>query len=363
MVNFRTAKTADIPMLRALWQECFGDSDAFCHWFFSERFAPALSTVAEEEGKILSAVHGWPFTMQIRNKAIPSIMMCGVATLPSARGKGLMKGCISIFMNNAREQSFAALLQKPVDFHIYDWCGHYPSYDAAVVTKKQDSIYCPANNVLDVFCSDAFAEELLPIYEKTANAFSNGIIRSLDAMSLKLRDYAADGGRMLLTQAHTAYAVYYITDDRLMVPEIMGSHDDIVSLMHTLAHMARHRELTVKLPANAFIEGFTTETRPWGAMSALNVPALLKEICGYDDIAVQVDDPIIPQNNGTFAFDGSPAAIPHLRLDTGRLMQLLSGYCDIRTLAEHGNAELLAPISDILTERLPALPCFTVDEY
>jgi len=363
MVKFRTAETADIPMLRALWQECFGDSDAFCHWFFSERFAPSLSAVAEEEGKILSAVHGWPFTLSVRSKAIPSVMMCGVATLPSARGKGLMKGCISLFMNNALEQGFLALLQKPVDFHIYDWCGHYPSYDAAVITKKQDSIYCPADNVLDTFCSDAFASKLLPIYENTACAYSNSVIRSLHAMSLKLRDYAADGGMLLLNQAHTAYAIYYITDDKLMVPEIMGSPADTVSLMHTLAHMARHRELTVKLPANAFIEGFTTETRPWGAMSALNVPALLKEICGYDDIAVQVADPVIPQNNGIFAFDGSLASAPHLRLDAGRLMQLLSGYADIRTLAEQGHAELLAPAADILAERLPALSCFTVDEY
>ncbi len=363
MATFRTAKAADIPMLRALWQECFGDSNAFCDWFFAERFSPALSTVAEEEGNILSAVHGWPFTLRIRNKSIPSIMMCGVATYPSARGKGLMKGCISLFMTNAREHGFLALLQKPVDFRIYNWCGHYAAYDAAVFTKKQVAAYCPAPDTLDTFCSDAYAEELLPIYTKATQDFSNSIIRSLEDMSLKLRDYAADGGKLLVNSAHTAYAVYYITEDKLIVPEIMGSPSDISPLMHTLAHMVQSIQLTVKLPAGTPVDGFAAEILPWGAMAALNVPALLKEVCGFDDIAVHVTDPVIPENNGIFAFNGSPAAAPHLRLDAGRLMQLLSGYKDIRALAEQGLAELLSPAAKMLSERLPALPCFTADEY
>ncbi|MBR4018129.1 MAG: GNAT family N-acetyltransferase, partial [Clostridia bacterium] len=104
MAELRTTKQTDIPKLRALWQECFGDSDAFCDWFFAERFAPALSVAAEKNGEILSAVHGWPFSLSIRNIPIPAIMMCGVATHPAARGKGLMTKCISLFMANAREK-------------------------------------------------------------------------------------------------------------------------------------------------------------------------------------------------------------------------------------------------------------------
>lgn len=365
MAVFRTAKAKDIPMLRALWQECFGDSDAFCDWFFAERFAPSLSTVAEENDVILSAVHGWPFTLRIRDKVIPSIMMCGVATYPSARGKGLMKGCISLFMNNAREKGFLALFQKPVDFDIYRWCGHYASYDAATLTKKEGSLYRPANNTIDSLCSEAFEKELLPIYQKATESFSCSVVRSAQDMALKLRDYTADGGRLLryAPNGTAAYAVYYITDTKLTVPEIMGSPCDIALLMQTLAAMARNRELTIKVPAGHIPDGFAADVGPWGAMTALNAPALMKEICGFDDIAAEITDPVIPQNNGIFAFDGNPAHAAHIKLDAGRLMQLLSGYADISALAEQGHAELISPNADMLMERLPALPCFTVDEY
>lgn len=365
MAAFRTANPQDIPMLRALWQECFGDSDAFCDWFFAERFSPSLSTVAEENGQILSAVHGWPFTLRIREKAIPSIMMCGVSTYPAARGKGLMKGCLSLFMTNAREKGYLALFQKPVDFDIYRWCNHYASYDAAILTKKGGILYRPTENIMDDICSDAFAEELLPIYQKAAAGYSCSVIRSVDDMALKLRDYSADGGRLLrYTPNNTsAYAVYYITDTKLTVPEIMGPPSDTIPLMQTLAAMAQHRELTIKVPSDSAPEDFEGNIRPWGAMTALNAPALMKEICGFDDIAAEITDPIIPKNNGIFAFDGSPAATAHIRLDVGRLMQLLSGYADINTLLEQGHAKLLSPKGILLTDRLPALPCFTVDEY
>ncbi|MBQ3131133.1 MAG: GNAT family N-acetyltransferase [Clostridia bacterium] len=364
MTELRTATTKDIPMLRALWQECFGDSDAFCDWFFAERFSPDLSVIAEEKGKILSMAHGWPFTLSIRSKAIPAIMMCGVATHPAARGKGLMTKCLSLFMTNAREKGFLVLFQKPVDFDIYLKLGHYASYNAAILTKKEGMAYIPAPHIKDSLCSDTYAEELLPIYKSTAENYSCSVIRSLEYMALKLRDYAADGGRLLRygANATTAYAVYYITDDELAVPEIMDNADTL-PLLHTIACLAENRKLNIKMPSGPIPEGFDGHVRPWGAMTALNVPTLLKELCGYSHIAAEITDPILPQNNGIFAFDGAPAATAHIRLESGRLMQLLSGYADISTLLSQGHAELLAPISDTLMEHFPSLPCFTVEEY
>ena len=365
MAELRTAKQTDTTQLRALWQECFGDSDAFCDWFFGERFSPELSVAAEDNGEILSAVHGWPFTLSIRDKAIPAIMMCGAATLPAARGRGLMTKCISLFMANAREKGFLVLFQKPVDFSIYARLGHYASYDAAILTKKEGIVYTPARHTTDSLCSDTFAEELLPIYKSHAESYSCAVIRSVKDMSLKLRDYAADGGRLLRYGSGdtTAYAVYYITDDKLTVPEIMGASADILPLLHTLAAMAGNRELTIKMPSGPIPEGFHGRIRPWGAMTALNAPSLMKEICGNSHVAAEITDPIIPQNNGIFAFDGSPASTAHIRLSAGRLMQLLSGYADVSALISQGYAELLLPAEHLFAEQLPPLPCFTVDEY
>lgn len=57
MTAVRIAKAEDKKAFYDLWKICFGDSDAFCDWFFRNRFAPDYSVVLETEGK-LSAVAG-----------------------------------------------------------------------------------------------------------------------------------------------------------------------------------------------------------------------------------------------------------------------------------------------------------------
>ncbi len=158
-----------------------------------------------------------------------------------------------------------------------------------------------------------------------------------------------------------AYAVYYITGDMLLVPEIMGA--DILPLMNTLAAMADNRKLSIKVPIGTAAPGFDSTFGICGAMALINAPALMKELCGAAHIAAEVFDPVIPQNNGIFAFDGSPAKEGHIRLSAGHLMQLLCGYRDISALLQGGCGELIAPRALQLYDLLPPLDCFCVDEY
>lgn len=56
MTAVRIAKAEDKKAFYDLWKICFGDSDAFCDWFFVNRFAPDYSVVLETEGKIVSCI-------------------------------------------------------------------------------------------------------------------------------------------------------------------------------------------------------------------------------------------------------------------------------------------------------------------
>ena len=50
MTAVRIAKAEDKKAFYDLWKICFGASDAFCDWFFVNRFAPDYSVVLETEG-------------------------------------------------------------------------------------------------------------------------------------------------------------------------------------------------------------------------------------------------------------------------------------------------------------------------
>ena len=71
MAEFRLLQDRDKEQASALWQECFGDSDGFCRWFMSEQWNGEYSVAAVEEGKLVSMIHGRPYTLWIRGRGVP----------------------------------------------------------------------------------------------------------------------------------------------------------------------------------------------------------------------------------------------------------------------------------------------------
>ena len=103
MTAVRIAKAEDKKAFYDLWKICFGDSDAFCDWFFVNRFAPDYSVVLETEGKIVSCIQAFPYMLWIRGREIPGAMLCGVSTHPDYRKKGYMGQIFTYEMKLLRE--------------------------------------------------------------------------------------------------------------------------------------------------------------------------------------------------------------------------------------------------------------------
>lgn len=74
-----------IPQLRALWQQAFGDTDAFLDAFFSAGFSCDRCRCVTAGGKLAAALYWFP--AQCRD--IPLAYLYAVATENSFRGQGL----------------------------------------------------------------------------------------------------------------------------------------------------------------------------------------------------------------------------------------------------------------------------------
>ncbi len=58
--EYRSAREGDVPALRELWKEAFGDRDRFLDQFFEGPFAPERSRVAVVEGASAEPSTGLP---------------------------------------------------------------------------------------------------------------------------------------------------------------------------------------------------------------------------------------------------------------------------------------------------------------
>lgn len=105
---------ADERACKALWQECFGDEDAFVDRFLIDYFRPARLHVRREGERWAAMLHAIPFT----SEAGRTLYIYGVATAPERRRQGLAAELLAEAIGRARTEGFDAVALIPADEHV-----------------------------------------------------------------------------------------------------------------------------------------------------------------------------------------------------------------------------------------------------
>ena len=102
-------KTEQIPQLRELWKEAFGDTDAFLDAFFSLGFCQNRCRCITENGKVLSALYWFEVTCADSRYAY----LYAVATAAASRGQGLFSMLLEDTRQLLMEEGFDGILLVP----------------------------------------------------------------------------------------------------------------------------------------------------------------------------------------------------------------------------------------------------------
>ena len=80
-----------IPQLRILWKEAFGDSDVFLDAFFEYGFSPRRCRCMTEAGEVVTALHWFEASYDGQRFAY----LYAVATAAACRGRGLFSALLA----------------------------------------------------------------------------------------------------------------------------------------------------------------------------------------------------------------------------------------------------------------------------
>ena len=94
MTTYRKATWKEFYELKDLWNVVFNEEPAFLEKFFSTRFDPNHVFVAEDGGRIVSALHSLPSSYTKEGITNPCSFIVGAATLQSHRNRGIMGGLL-----------------------------------------------------------------------------------------------------------------------------------------------------------------------------------------------------------------------------------------------------------------------------
>ena len=102
----RTRKTGreEIPALKALWQEAFGDEQQDIDLFFETVYPNATGFCAEDGGELVSMLFALPQTIVKEEKQLKCAYLYAVATKKDRQGEGLCSALLAYAEKELRKR-------------------------------------------------------------------------------------------------------------------------------------------------------------------------------------------------------------------------------------------------------------------
>lgn len=102
-------QSGDIPALRRLWQQAFGDTDAFLDSFFATGFSPDRCRCLWENDHLAAALYWFDCSWEEK----PVAYLYAVATDETYRGRGLCRTLMEDTHSHLRDKGYAASVLVP----------------------------------------------------------------------------------------------------------------------------------------------------------------------------------------------------------------------------------------------------------
>jgi len=125
-----------------LWKISFGDTDDFIRLWFDRVYKDENTFVIQQNGRVVSALQILPHEMTYCGTAIPTGYICGVCTLPSERGKGLMNRLMNQAVKEMQNRKYALATLIPATpglFALYRRFEFANAFDYSIEVIQSDN--------------------------------------------------------------------------------------------------------------------------------------------------------------------------------------------------------------------------------
>lgn len=190
-----------LPAMMRLWQDTFGDSDAFVRLFFTRVYRPQNALTLSRDGHLAAMLHIVPYRLRVERRTLPAAYICGVSTRPEARGQGLMTALMRRALRTMRRRGFALTTLIPAEpwlFDVYARLGYVhpiPARDERIATA--DLPLAPPD-VRIASCTDARFYAAFDRLERRRPCAILHTARDFDTIRL---DCESDSGNVLVALA------------------------------------------------------------------------------------------------------------------------------------------------------------------
>ena len=184
-----------------LWQDTFGDSDAFVRLFFTRVYRPQNALTTCRDGRLAAMLHIVPYRLRVGRRTLPAAYICGVSTRPEARGQGLMTALMRRALRTMHRRGFALTTLIPAEpwlFDVYARLGYVHPISARDEWISTDGLPLTPTPIRVAPCTDARFYAAFDRLQRRRPCAILHTARDFDTIRL---DCESDGGRVLLALA------------------------------------------------------------------------------------------------------------------------------------------------------------------
>ena len=139
-------RNEDIPALRSLWREAFGDDDAFLDCFFTTAYSQKRARVARCDGAILGALYWFDCECEAEKCAY----IYAVATAKMHRGKGICTALMQDTHTHLKTLGYASAVLVPSSeslVEFYEKIGYAVCSFVNEISVIRGALPCPISRV------------------------------------------------------------------------------------------------------------------------------------------------------------------------------------------------------------------------
>ncbi|MDR0794673.1 MAG: GNAT family N-acetyltransferase [Tannerella sp.] len=284
-----------------LWKQSFGDTDDYIRLFFERAYRDDQTLVFKQNGRIVSALQILPYEMSYCGTTLTAGYICGVCTLSSERGKGLMSRLMIQALEEMGNHNFAIAVIIPASTSLFDLYRRFDFANAFDYSLEEiqsgNEPFQPRPDV-NVVSHDILPPDAIYAYYRQKQHERQCSILHADFQFETIRqERILGGGEIWAAITNTKIAGLAFTDpvrnNTLSIREIMCDHEEIkFELVQAILDHHRLKKGTLRLPPSL------PNSIPYGMAKIINkkqmierfrtfhAPTLLPDFYNFDVISL-----------------------------------------------------------------------------
>lgn len=268
----RFANENDLNDIKSLWKECFGDSEEYIQFFFSNHNVEKETLIYTIESKVVGMLNLLPATIKMADGYKPIRYVYAVGTLKNYRGRGIARDLLN-YANQELSKIGVTTVLVPASQTLFDYYKKQGYQTIFYMSEKQQDLSENSSLVSASSIKDVAIDAEIRIETITPNEYKQlrdehfetlGYVSwGIESIEYAIKENKLLGGetKKVLINAKPYIVMYYVDEDSVIIKESTIPELYVPYVFQTMLQNKTYSQIKIRSSKEVLSEGML---RPFG---------------------------------------------------------------------------------------------------